>query len=101
MSFERYRLKRLAIILLAAILGVSEMAAQESEKVAFIHWGVGVSVGTTALGVNVSTVLTPYLGVRAGINVWPLIKVGRILHFRVEDTGREPGYVLQIGRAHV
>ena len=86
--------KRLAVIILTGLC-LSEVAAQDEGSTAFSSWGVGVSVGTTALGVNVSTVLTPYLGVRAGINVWPLIKVGRILHFRVEDTGREPGYILQ------
>lgn len=94
MNFGQHSLKRLAFIVLTAFC-LSETAAQEEERVAFSHMGVGVSVGTTALGINVSTVLTPYLGVRAGINVWPLIKVGRLMHFRVEDTDREPGYVLQ------
>ena len=94
MNFGQHSLKRLAIIVLTAFC-LSETSAQEEERVAFSHMGVGVSVGTTALGINVSTVLTPYLGVRAGINVWPLIKVGRLMHFRVEDTDREPVYVLQ------
>ena len=87
-------IKRLAVIGLAA-MSLSEAAAQDEESRPFSHMGVGVSVGTTAIGVNVSTVLTPYLGVRAGFNIWPLIKVGRLMHFRVEDTDGEPGYILQ------
>lgn len=94
MNIEHHSLRRLAIIALTA-LSLSVAVAQEEERVAFSHMGVGVSVGTTALGINVSTVLTPYLGVRAGINVWPLIKLGRLMHFRLEDTDREPGYALQ------
>lgn len=94
MNIEQHSLKRLAIIVLTAMC-LSGAAAQEEERVAFSHMGVGVSVGTTALGINVSTVLSPYVGVRAGINIWPLIKLGRLMHFRVEDSDREPGYLLQ------
>ena len=76
-------------------LGAAKAGAQERESVAFKHMGVGVSVGTTALGVNVSATLTPYLDMRAGINVWPMFKIGHILHFKTEETEREPGYILQ------
>ena len=84
--------KRYFLISVLAVLSMTKAVAQDDEMI-FDHMGVGVSIGTTALGINVSTVLTPYLGIRAGINVWPMVKLGRIMHFRVED-GREPGYIL-------
>lgn len=94
MMIKLSTLRSLAIAVLMAF-GWTEASAQEDDQMIFNHMGVGVSVGTTALGINVSTVLTPYVGIRAGINVWPLLKVGRLMHFRVEDTEREPGYILQ------
>ena len=58
--------------------------------------GIGISVGTTAIGINVSSVFNPYLGVRAGINIWPKFKMKRGLHLRLESDGeRQPGECLQ------
>lgn len=90
-------MKRKPLIITVALLALSmtRVAAQGEDDKPFSHFGVGISVGTTALGINVSTVINPYLGVRAGINVWPMFKLGHIMHFRVEDVDREPGYILQ------
>ena len=82
--------KQLAIFLLLG-MSLSPASAQEDDQQIFNHVGIGISVGTTALGINASTVLTPYFGIRAGVNVWPLFKVHSKLHLRLESDGREPG----------
>lgn len=86
--------RKLLIVSVLILMPCSIALAQEEDNLPFSHMGVGVSVGTTALGVNVSTVLTPWMGVRAGINVWPMFKLGHAMHFRTADNW-EPGYYLQ------
>ena len=56
---------------------VAVASAQDDSQKAFSHMGIGISVGTTAIGINVSSVLNPYLGLRAGVNIWPKFKMKR------------------------
>ena len=84
----------LAVVMMTSVIAVA--SAQDDSQRAFSHMGIGISVGTTAIGINVSSVLNPYLGVRAGINIWPKFKMKRGLHLRLESDGeRQPGECLQ------
>lgn len=84
----------LAIVMMTSIVAVA--SAQDDSQKAFSHMGIGISVGTTAIGINVSSVLNPYLGLRAGVNIWPKFKMKRGLHMRLESDGKhQPGECLQ------
>ena len=88
-------MKKLLVIFTLLGMSLIPASAQDDDQMIFNHMGIGISVGTTALGINASTVLTPYLGIRAGINVWPMFKVHSRLHLRLESDAREPGDCLQ------
>jgi hypothetical protein len=73
-------MKKLLVIFAFLGMSLTPASAQEEDQLIFNHLGIGVSVGTTALGINVSTVLTPYFGLRAGVNLWPILKLRSNLH---------------------
>ena len=85
------------LLVVCAFIGITltPASAQGDDQLIFNHLGIGISVGTTAIGINASTVLTPYLGIRAGINIWPMFKLHSGLHLRLESDGREPGACLE------
>ena len=70
------------ILVIFAFLGMSltPASAQEEDQLIFNHLGIGISVGTNMIGIDASTVLTPYFGIRAGINIWPAIKFRSNMH---------------------
>lgn len=82
-------MKKIWLIGVLTVLAMTRGAAQEEDRMIFNHLGVGISVGTTALGLNVSTTLTPHFGLRAGINIWPMLKMGHYMHFSEEMTERQ------------
>ena len=58
-----------------AMLGLSQSYAQNSdEQGIFNHLGGGLSVGTTGIGIDISTCVTPYIGLRAGVDIMPAWK---------------------------
>jgi len=82
-------MKRLVLIFGLFLACVSPAVAQDvDEDPPFTHWGAGISVGTTALGISVSTTINPYLGLRAGVNVWPIFKLGSKLHLGFRNQER-------------
>ena len=84
-------MKKLLVIFAVLGMSLTPASAQEEDQLIFNHLGIGVSVGTTALGINVSTVLTPYFGLRAGVNLWPILKLRSNLHLGSRIQNWEPG----------
>lgn len=81
------------LLVLFAFMGMSltPASAQEDDQLIFNHLGIGISVGTTALSINASTVLTPYFGIRAGLNIWPAIKLRSNMHLGSRIQNWEAG----------
>ena len=93
-------MKKLLVILSFLGMSLTPASAQEDDQLIFNHLGIGISVGTTALGISASTVLTPYFGIRAGINIWPIIKLRSNMHLgsRIQnwETGDLVKYVEEL-----
>ena len=81
------------LLVLFAFMGMSltPASAQEDDQLIFNHLGIGISVGTTALSINASTALTPYFGIRAGLNIWPAIKLRSNMHLGSRIQNWEAG----------
>ncbi len=57
------------------VFGLTQSFAQRSdEQGIFNHLGAGLSVGTTGIAIDISTCVTPYVGLRAGIDIMPAWK---------------------------
>ena len=76
-----------------ALFGMTSMHAQDQKL--FNRLAVGVGVGTTGITVDASTCITPYVGVRAGVNFFPTIKVNTDLDIEVD--GQTSQYYNQLG----
>lgn len=76
-----------------ALFGMASMHAQNQGL--FNHVAVGVGVGTTGITVDASTCITPYVGVRAGVNIFPTIKVNTELDIEVDNQTSQ--YYNQLG----
>lgn len=68
-------MKKFLIVCGIMLLGVTSASAQENDNCILNHLGIGVGVGTTGITIDASTTVTPYIGVRAGVNFVPKIKV--------------------------
>ena len=82
-------MKKLLVLFAFTGLSLTPASAQEDDQLIFNHLGIGISVGTTALSINASTVLTPYFGIRAGINIWPAIKMRSNMHLGYQQIPME------------
>ena len=69
-------MKQLFFVALAAIFGIQTSQAQEQEIEygLFNHLGAGLSLGTDGIGLEVSSTITDFLGVRLGYSFMPGIK---------------------------
>lgn len=76
------------LLLVLAVLGVQGIQAQNDvEYGIFDHLGAGLSVGTDGIGIDVSSCITDYVGVRAGVSFFPGIKINKKgVHFNGEST---------------
>lgn len=93
-------MKKLLVLFAFLDMSLAPASAQVDDQLIFNHLGIGISVGTTALSINASTVLTPYFGIRAGINIWPAIKMRSNMHLgsRIQnwETGDLVKYVEEL-----
>ena len=65
-------MKKIVFLVMAILLGAAGIKAQKVEEFGiFDHLGVGVSVGTTGIGFDVSAPVTDYLQLRAGYSFMP------------------------------
>lgn len=68
------------------MLGLTSVSAQEEDKMLLNHLGVGVGVGTTGITIDAATTVTPYVGVRAGVNIFPSFKISTDLDLEFTDA---------------
>lgn len=78
-------MKKLLVLASAVILSVGTVSAQ---KFFDPHFGVGVGVGTTGIAIDASGTINDYLGVRAGVDIVPKIKIGTELDLKTEDKNK-------------
>lgn len=75
-------MKKLMISCMALLstLGVSAQGAGIAE-----HFGVGVGIGTTGVTIDASTMITDYVGVRVGADIFPSFKLNTELDLDFSD----------------
>ena len=81
-------MKKLLVISLMMLAGVGTVSAQE-DKMIFNHLGVGLGLGTTGITIDASTTITPYVGVRAGVNIFPTIKIDTDVDLDISNSDRQ------------
>lgn len=87
---------RIKLFLLSAVamLTMTNVSAQDSDKRFFNHLSVGVTVGTPGFGLDVAMPICHYVDVRAGFTVFPKIKYDTELDLNVDEyrTAIQPYY---------
>lgn len=66
---------------LAFFAATAVHAEDKNEDGAFKHFTVGVTAGTTGIGFEVGTTISPYIGLRAGYDFMPSVKVNTTLEY--------------------
>lgn len=75
---------------LMALGGVGQASAQDVDDLGiFNHVGAGLGVGTTGISIDVAAPITPYVAVRAGVGIFPTIKVKTDLDLDFDNTTRD------------
>lgn len=82
---------KLLFVSLAMVFTAVGAQAQESDKNCFNHLAVGVSVGTTGIGIDVATPICNYVQMRAGVDFVPNIKFSTDLDI---DAPNVPNYTI-------
>lgn len=67
---------RKLLVTAAAVVFSAAGALAQSDSNVFTHFGASVGVGTTGVSIDLSTNITDYVGVRAGVDIMPKIKYG-------------------------
>lgn len=80
---------KLLFMSLAMAFTASCAYAQEGDRNCFNHLSVGLSVGTTGIGIDVATPICNYVQVRAGVDFMPNIKINTDLDIEAPSV---PGY---------
>lgn len=68
-------MKKLLTVCGLALIGLQNVTAQTEDTWMPKQLGIGVGVGTTGIVIDASTTLNRWLGVRAGVDIMPKIKV--------------------------
>ena len=77
-------MKKLWFVILAALTSAQGIIAQDGVEYGLAnHLGVGVSVGSDGIGVEVATPLTDYFALRAGVSFFP--KISYEDNFKLND----------------
>jgi len=77
-------MKKTFIICGLALLGLQTVSAQD-DSWAPRHVAIGVGVGTTGISIDASTTFSHWLGLRAGVDIMPGIKISRSIDLGVEE----------------
>ena len=67
-------MKKLLLLCAMTLMGIGQACPQDEEQGIFNHLGAGLSVGTTGIAIDLSTCITPYVGLRAGVDIMPGFK---------------------------
>ena len=84
----------------ASILAKTDPTPSEDkakDKDIFKHLGVGLGIGTTGITVDVSSNCTPFLGIRAGVDIIPKFKFPKTFYMDVDEG---TGHAKQVYREH-
>ena len=68
-------MKKSILVCVVALLGFTQVSAQDYERGIFNHLGANLSVGTEGISIGVAAPCTDYLEFGLGINFFPGIKV--------------------------
>lgn len=81
-------MKKLFLVCAVAFIGLGQASAQLETKDygIFNRVGVGVGIGTTGITVDAATAITPYVGVRAGVDIFPSVKLNADLDLGVDGA---------------
>ncbi len=80
--------KKILTALLAVLtIGTTSMQAQNDKKdfVAFNHLDLGVTIGTTGIGIDVASPIGDYVQLRTGLEIMPRFE--KSLHFDIQSFG--------------
>ncbi len=68
-------MKKISLLIAGIALFCAPQAQAQDDNI-FKHFGVGVGVGLTGITIDASTMITDYVGVRAGIDIFPGLSYG-------------------------
>jgi len=97
-------MKKLLLVCAMAAFGIGQSWAQlDTEDYGiFNRFGLGIGFGTTGITLDASTNITHYVGIRAGIDFMPKIKVDTDLDLKVEtgdvSMSQVKGYANQLNQ---
>lgn len=77
--------KKLLVVCGFALLGFQNVFAQDEDSWVPRHVAIGVGVGTTGISIDASTTFSHWLGLRAGVDIMPGIKISRSIDLGIED----------------
>lgn len=80
--------KKLLVVCGFALLGLQNASAQD-DSWAPQHVAIGVGVGTTGISIDASTTFSHWLGLRAGVDIMPGIKISKQLDLKTEDANKQ------------
>ena len=92
-------MKRLIVALTVAVTAASGAVAQDKEQFFGVanHWGLSVGFGTTGIAIDASTMVTPYLGLRGGLDLMPDFKYTTDLDLSIPGEAQQTWNQLRQG----
>ena len=81
-------MKKFLLLCGVALLGMSHASAQEFYGLGN-RVGISVGAGLTGITIDAATCLTPYVGVRAGVDYFPNVKVDTDLDVEIDGETRQ------------
>ncbi|MBR1546604.1 MAG: hypothetical protein IJ633_07430 [Prevotella sp.] len=83
-------MKKMIFCCVMAAFGMGQVSAQDVDDLGiFNHLGAGIGVGTTGISIDVAAPISPYVAVRAGMGIFPTIKVKTDLDLDFDNATRE------------
>ena len=81
-------MKKVLALVAMTTIGLTTVQAQDNSDFYGLgnHVGVSVGAGLTGITIDAATCLTPYVGVRAGVDIFPNIKIGTELDLEFDNS---------------
>ena len=87
-------MKKTLLLVAMALLGLTRVSAQDADDLGiFNHLSVGAGVGTTGITIDLAAPVTPYVAVRAGVDIFPNVKVNTDLDIDVNVAQEYEHYI--------
>ncbi len=83
-------MRKVLLVCAMAVFGIAQSSAQltTEDYGIFNRVGVGLGVGMNGISIDAATFVTPYIGIRAGVDIMPKIKVNTELDLGVEEINK-------------